>query len=95
MLLLCGDLTDYGLPEETQILVKELMSVVRIPMVAVLGNHDYESGKQVEVCQVLTEAGIKVLDGEATEIGGVGFAGVKGFPAASAAARSAAGASTA
>ena len=79
VLILCGDLTDYGLPEETQILVKELKSSVHIPIIAVLGNHDYESGQQVEVCKILTEAGVKVLDGEATEIAGVGFAGVKGF----------------
>ena len=79
VLLLCGDLTDYGLPEEAQILAKELTSVVRIPIVAVLGNHDFESGQQVEVCRILTEAGVKVLDGEAIEIAGVGFAGVKGF----------------
>jgi Icc-related predicted phosphoesterase len=80
VLLLCGDLTDYGLPEETQILVKELTSAVRIPIVAVLGNHDYESGQAHEVCKALTDAGVKVLDGEAVEIAGVGFAGVKGFP---------------
>ena len=80
VLLLCGDLTDYGLPEETQILAKELTSVVRIPIVAVLGNHDYESGQQREVCRILTDVGVRVLDGEAVEIGGIGFAGVKGFP---------------
>ena len=80
VLLLCGDLTDYGLPEEAQILVKELSSAVRIPIVAVLGNHDYESNQQVEVCRRLTDAGVKVLDGEAVEIAGIGFAGVKGFP---------------
>jgi Icc-related predicted phosphoesterase len=80
VLLLCGDLTDYGLPEEAQILAKELTSTVRIPMVAVLGNHDYESSQQVEVCRVLTDAGVKMLDGEAVEIAGIGFAGVKGFP---------------
>jgi Icc-related predicted phosphoesterase len=80
VLLLCGDLTDYGLPEETQILVKELTTAVRIPIVAVLGNHDYESGQQQDVCKRLTDAGVKVLDGEATEIAGIGFAGVKGFP---------------
>jgi Icc-related predicted phosphoesterase len=79
VLLLCGDLTDYGLPEETQILAKEL-SIVRIPIVAVLGNHDYESGQQQEVCKILASAGVRVLDGEAAEIGGIGFAGVKGFP---------------
>ncbi len=80
VLLLCGDLTDYGLPEEAQILVKELTSSVRIPMVAVLGNHDYESSQQVEVCRILTDGGVKMLDGEAVEIDGIGFAGVKGFP---------------
>jgi Icc-related predicted phosphoesterase len=78
VLLLCGDLTDYGTPEEARILVKELSSV-RIPIVAVLGNHDYESGQSVEVCRILTDANVKVLDGEAIEIVGVGFAGVKGF----------------
>jgi Icc-related predicted phosphoesterase len=77
-LLLCGDLTDYGLPEETHILAEEL-SVVRIPIVAVLGNHDFESGMQDEVSRILTAAGVKVLDGEACEIHGVGIAGVKGF----------------
>jgi Icc-related predicted phosphoesterase len=80
VLLLCGDLTDYGLPEEAQILVKELTAAVRIPIVAVLGNHDYESGQQLEVCRLLTEAGVKMLDGEACDIAGIGFAGVKGFP---------------
>jgi Icc-related predicted phosphoesterase len=80
VLLLCGDLTDYGLIEEAQILAKELSSTVRIPMVAVLGNHDYESNQQVEVCRVLTDVGVKMLDGEAVEIDGIGFAGVKGFP---------------
>jgi Icc-related predicted phosphoesterase len=79
VLLLCGDLTDYGLPEEAQVLAKELTSAVRIPTVAVLGNHDYESGRSSEVCQILTDAGVKILDGEACEINGVGFAGAKGF----------------
>lgn len=78
ILLLCGDLTDYGLPEEAHILAEEL-SVVSIPMVAVLGNHDYESGQHEEVHRILVEAGVHVLDGEACEIRGVGFAGVKGF----------------
>jgi Icc-related predicted phosphoesterase len=79
VLLLCGDLTDYGLPEEAHILAKELTAVVRIPIVAVLGNHDYESGKHEEVCRILSDSGVKLLDGEALEIAGVGFAGVKGF----------------
>jgi Icc-related predicted phosphoesterase len=78
VLLLCGDLTDYGLPEEAHILTKELSSA-KIPTLAVFGNHDYESGKQDEVRQILTDGGVILLDGEAHEIHGVGFAGVKGF----------------
>lgn len=78
VLLLCGDLTDYGLPEEAEILVQEL-SVARMPTIAVLGNHDYESEQQDEVQQILTNAGITVLDGHACEVRGIGFAGVKGF----------------
>lgn len=77
-LLLCGDLTDYGLPEEAKVLAEEL-SVVSVPIVAVLGNHDFESGRADEVRQVLNAAGVRVLDGEACEIRGVGIAGVKGF----------------
>ncbi len=80
ILLLCGDLTDTGLPEEARILAKELTAAVKIPIVAVLGNHDYHSGKQHEVEAVLSEAGIVLLNGEAREIRGIGFAGVKGFP---------------
>lgn len=77
-LLLCGDLTDYGLPEEAKVLAEEL-SVVSKPMIAVLGNHDYESGVPDQVRRVLMEAGAKVLDGEAVEVHGVGIAGAKGF----------------
>ena len=79
VLLLCGDFTDYGVPEEARILARELTTSVKIPVVAVLGNHDYESGKQVEIAQILRDAGVALLDGEATEVHGVGFAGVKGF----------------
>jgi Icc-related predicted phosphoesterase len=78
-LILCGDLTDYGLPEEAHILAKELTAAAKIPVVAVLGNHDYESGKQDEVRQILTAAGVTLLDGDSCEVQGVGFAGVKGF----------------
>ncbi len=78
VLLLCGDLTDYGLPEEAHILVKEL-AVVKIPIVAVLGNHDYQSEKQDEVLRIVSEAGVTVLDGDTCVIAGIGFAGVKGF----------------
>src|SRR6266404_9038945 len=79
MLLLCGDLTDYGLAEEAEELVADIRSAVRIPMLAVLGNHDFESGEAELVCKVLDGAGVNVLNGEAAEIEGVGFAGVCGF----------------
>ena len=77
-LLLCGDLTDYGTAEEAQVLAEEL-SVVKVPIVAVLGNHDYESGTPEIVIEILKRAGVRVLDGEACEIEGVGIAGAKGF----------------
>ena len=77
-LLLCGDLTDYGLPEEARVLADEL-GAARVPIVAVLGNHDYESDAQDEVRRILMDAGVRVLDGEACEIHGVGIAGAKGF----------------
>ena len=79
VLVLCGDLTDYGLPEEAKMLVRELGSTTRMPIIAVLGNHDYEAGKASEICDVLSEAGVRVLDGDSHEVLGIGFAGVKGF----------------
>jgi len=78
VLLIAGDLTDYGLPEEAAVLVREL-SAVRMPVVAVLGNHDVESSRQAEVAQVLKDAGVNVLDGDACEVLGIGIAGAKGF----------------
>src|SRR5438552_10157556 len=65
LLLLPGDLTDFGLPEEAEILARDLAAAAAVPIVAVLGNHDYESGKEKEVADVLRAAGIHVLDGEA------------------------------
>src|SRR5262245_24286904 len=78
-IVLCGDLTDLGLAEEARVLVKEMGSAKSTPMVAVLGNHDYESGESDQVKTILAEAGVTVLDGDAVEIGGVGFAGAKGL----------------
>ncbi len=78
VLLLCGDLTDHGLPEEAQVLAKELASL-RIPALAVLGNHDYHNNHQAEVEHIVEAAGLKVLDGDDCEVHGIGFAGVKGF----------------
>jgi Icc-related predicted phosphoesterase len=79
VLVLCGDFTDYGSPDEARILARELTTSMKIPVVAVLGNHDYEAGKEAEVMQILRDSGVTVLDGEATEVHGIGFAGVKGF----------------
>ena len=79
VLVLCGDFTDYGLPDEARVLVRELSAAMKIPVIAVLGNHDYEGGKPDEIRQILRDGGVTVLDGEATEVHGVGFAGVKGF----------------
>jgi Icc-related predicted phosphoesterase len=76
---LCGDLTDHGLPEEADVLVQELSPLKKIPIVGVLGNHDFESGKQDLVNKTLCDAGIAMLDGEAHVVRGVGFAGIKGF----------------
>jgi Icc-related predicted phosphoesterase len=77
-LLLCGDLTDYGTAEEAHVLADEL-SVVKVPIVAVLGNHDYQSNLEHKVTEILSHVGVRVLDGEAVEIEGVGIAGAKGF----------------
>jgi Icc-related predicted phosphoesterase len=79
VLVLCGDLTDYGLPEEAALLVRELAAVQGMPAVAVLGNHDYEAGHEAEIRSLLASAGVIVLDGDSCVIAGVGFAGVKGF----------------
>ena len=79
ILVLCGDLTDYGLPEETEILIKEMAGAAKLPTIAVLGNHDFESGREAEVHQMLVDAGIIMLDGDAVEVRGIGFAGAKGF----------------
>src|SRR5437762_4770445 len=78
VLLLAGDLTDYGLPEEARVLAKEL-TALRIPVAAVLGNHDMESGKADDVRQILVDTGLVILDGDACELHGIGIAGVKGF----------------
>jgi Icc-related predicted phosphoesterase len=78
VLVLAGDLTNYGQPEEMDPLLNVIVRS-RVPTIAVLGNHDYESGKQAELTRMMIAAGIKVLDGTAYERDGVGFAGTKGF----------------
>ena len=78
ILVLTGDLTDLGKPKEAELLAADMRSC-SIPIVAVLGNHDYECGHVEEVKSIITDAGVQLLEGQAVEINGVGFAGVKGF----------------
>jgi Icc-related predicted phosphoesterase len=78
VLVLAGDLTNFGEPQEMESLINALLRL-RIATVAVLGNHDYESGHAGELMKMMTDQGIKVLDGTAYERDGVGFAGAKGF----------------
>jgi Icc-related predicted phosphoesterase len=78
VLLLCGDLTNFGKVTEAEILAEDIR-LCSIPVLGVLGNHDYECGAHEEVARILHEAGMIVLDEQAHEIDGVGFAGVKGF----------------
>jgi len=78
VLVIAGDLTNFGRPEEMRSLLNALVQL-RIPIVAVLGNHDYESGQEKELIRMMTDEDIKVLDGSSYERDGVGFAGTKGF----------------
>ena len=79
VVVLAGDLTDLGLPEEAQTLARELRTASPTPVLAVLGNHDFESGAADKVRTILEEAGVIVLDGTSHVVGDVGFAGVKGL----------------
>ena len=79
ILVLAGDITNRGLPREAEILVEELATACRMPVVGVLGNHDFECGQQEEVSRILCQAGVIMLDDQPAEIQGVGFAGAKGF----------------
>jgi Icc-related predicted phosphoesterase len=78
LLLICGDLTDTGDESEAQVLSEELRSC-SIPVVAVLGNHDFEKGRHKLIRQMIQNDHIHVLDGESIIVHGIGFAGVKGF----------------
>ncbi|HEX8534872.1 MAG TPA: metallophosphoesterase [Allosphingosinicella sp.] len=78
VLALAGDLTDFGKSGEAERLAEDLRACT-IPIVGVLGNHDFESGQPGKVAEILGQAGLKLLDDQATVIEGVGFAGVKGF----------------
>ena len=61
VLLLCGDFTDYGMPEEARILARDLSASVKIPVIAVLGNHDFEAGHEAEITQILDDYGVPRL----------------------------------
>jgi Icc-related predicted phosphoesterase len=78
VLALCGDLTNFGKTREAEILAEDLHACT-IPVVGVLGNHDYECGQPDEVARILHAAGMTVLAEQAVIVEGVGFAGVKGF----------------
>jgi len=82
VLLVAGDLTCHGTPEETAVLVDEL-AAVPIPVIAVLGNHDHHDDQAEAVVAVLERSGIRVLEGDGVvlDVAGsrLGVAGVKGF----------------
>lgn len=78
VLILCGDLTNNGLPEEAVVLAAEL-SNCSIPILAIPGNHDYHSEKLGEVKKILQLAGVHFLDDHPFNFREVGFAGAKGF----------------
>jgi uncharacterized protein len=82
LILLAGDLTTYGLPEQAQVLA-DIAGDVSAPIVAILGNHDYHSDREAEITELLTAAGVTILERSATllSVGGVsvGVVGAKGF----------------
>jgi Icc-related predicted phosphoesterase len=82
VLLLAGDLTRHGTVEEAEVVAEEYADL-DVPVVAVLGNHDYQSDDEDRVRKVLENAGLTVLEGETwtAQIRGrtIGVAGAKGF----------------
>jgi len=78
VLVLCGDLTDHGFPREAEVLV-EALGACRIPKIAVLGNHDFESAPPDDLCRILNRGGVTILAIEPLVLAGVGFVGAKGF----------------
>jgi Icc-related predicted phosphoesterase len=78
VIVLCGDLTNFGKTREAEILADDIRTA-RVPVIGVLGNHDYECGQPEKVREILQQGGMTVLDEQAVEVEGIGFAGVKGF----------------
>ncbi len=78
VMLICGDLTNTGDEAEATVLNEELKTCT-IPVIAVLGNHDYEKGRQKQIRKIIQTENVHILDGESMVIGNIGFAGIKGF----------------
>jgi uncharacterized protein len=79
VVLLGGDLTDHGRPDQAEALLAAAQTIAR-PVLAVLGNHDQEGGCAADVARMLRSGGVRVLDrGGTAQVGDVGFAGTKGF----------------
>ncbi|WP_163550509.1 metallophosphoesterase family protein [Candidatus Frankia nodulisporulans] len=82
VLLLAGDLTQHGRVAEARVVAAEV-AAAELPVVAVLGNHDYHDDAEEEITRILVDAGVIVLEGAGTvlDIAGtrLGVAGVKGF----------------
>lgn len=78
LLVIAGDLTNMGLPNEMEVLLGELRKL-SLPTVAVLGNHDHESDRVEQLSSMLKTGGVFLLDGGTCIIDGVGFIGTKGF----------------
>ncbi|MER7913260.1 metallophosphoesterase [Streptomyces sp. NPDC096068] len=82
VLLLAGDLTRHGTVSEAEVVADEVRDL-GVPVVAVLGNHDYHSDQEADIARVLTDAGVAVLEGDRTVLpvdgGRLGIAGTKGF----------------
>lgn len=78
VLILAGDLTDHGLPEEAEVLAEQLKSF-SMPIIGILGNHDHEGGQADAIVEILNSAGITMLQGTSCQVDSVGFVGTKGF----------------
>ncbi|MDQ4138884.1 MAG: metallophosphoesterase, partial [Bacteroidota bacterium] len=78
ILLICGDLTDTGHLLEAEVLAQELKACT-IPIIAVMGNHDYERDQHKTIKKMLENDKVHILDGQTVVLHGIGFAGVKGF----------------
>jgi Icc-related predicted phosphoesterase len=78
VLVIGGDLTDLGQPDQAEMLL-EILDASLVPVIATLGNHDHESGKAAEVSRLFAESGVHLLDRSSVVVDGVGFSGVKGF----------------